>query len=51
MSILVAARSEVWVCGRSLAEILGSNSARPCLSVCLSVVSVAWSQVEVSVTS
>jgi len=32
--ILVAGRSEVWVCGRSLAEILGSNSARAWLSVC-----------------
>jgi hypothetical protein len=26
--VLVAARSEVWFCGLSLAEILGSNSAR-----------------------
>ena len=34
MPVLVAARSEVWVCDRSLAEILGSNSARAWRSGC-----------------
>ena len=34
MPVLVAARSEVWVCGRSFAEILSSNSARAWMSVC-----------------
>jgi len=32
--VLVAARSTVWVCGRSLPEILGLNSARAWSSVC-----------------
>jgi hypothetical protein len=44
----VAARSKAWVCGRSLAGIAGSNSARG--HGCLSVVSVVCCQVEVSAT-
>jgi hypothetical protein len=41
----VAARSKAWVCGRSSAEIVGSNPAG------LSVLSVVCCQVEVSATS
>jgi hypothetical protein len=44
--IPVAARSKAWVCGRSFAGIVGSNSAGG--TVCLSVVSVVCCQVEVS---
>jgi hypothetical protein len=31
VTIPVVARSKAWVCGRSLAEILGSNHTRACL--------------------
>jgi len=43
----VAARSKAWVCGHSLAGIVGSNSAGG-MDVCLSLVSVVRCQVEVS---
>jgi hypothetical protein len=49
MPVLVAARSKVWVCSHSLAEIVGSNPAGG--HRCLSVTSVACRQVEVFVTS
>jgi hypothetical protein len=42
----VAAHSKAWVCGRSLAGIAGSNPTGG--HGCLSVVSVACCQVEVS---
>ena len=45
----VAARSRAEVCGRSPAEIVGSNPTGR--DVCLSVVSVVCCQVEVSATS
>jgi len=45
----LAARSKSWVCGRSLAEIAGSNPTG--VYGCLSVVSVVCCQVEVSATS
>ena len=45
----VAARSKVWVCGRSLAGIAGSNPARG--PKCLPLVGVVCCQVEVSATS
>jgi hypothetical protein len=45
-AISVAARSKLWVCGRSLAGIAGSNSAG-CIDV-LSIVSVVCCEVEVS---
>ena len=45
----VAARSKAQVCGRSLAEIVGSNDTEG--HGCLSVVSVVCCQVEVSATS
>ena len=41
----MAARSKVWVCGRSLAGIAGFNPARG--HGCLSVVSIVCCQVEV----
>jgi len=44
----VVARSKAWVCGRSLAEIMGSNTAGD-MDVCL-LKSVVCRQVEVSVT-
>ena len=43
----MAARFQVWVCGRSLAGIVGSNPAGG-MDVCLSLVSVVCCQVEVS---
>jgi hypothetical protein len=46
MPIPVAARSKAWVCGRSLAGTVGSNSAGR--YGCLSLVSVVCCQVEVS---
>jgi hypothetical protein len=46
MPIPVAARSKVWVCGRSLAGIVGLNLAGG-MDVCLSVVSVVCCQLEV----
>ena len=45
----VAARSKTWVCGRSPAEIVGSNPIGG--HGCLSVVNFVCFQVEVSVTS
>jgi len=45
----VAARCQAWVCGRSAAENVGSNTTVG--HGCLSVVSVVCSQVEVSATS
>jgi len=45
----VAARSKTCVCGRSLAEIVGSNPHR--LHGCLSVVSVVCCRVEVCATN
>ena len=48
ISIPVAARSKAWVCGCSLAEIVGSNPAGGMDS--LSAVSVVCCQVEVSAT-
>ena len=45
----VAARSKAYVCGRSPAEIVGSNPTRG--HGCLSVVTVVCCQVEVSATS
>jgi len=45
----LAARSKVWVCGRSPAEIVGSDPTEG--HGCLSVVSVVCCQVEVSATS
>jgi hypothetical protein len=44
--IPVVARSKLWVCGRSLAGIMGSNPARG--RGCLSLVSVVCCQVEIS---
>ena len=44
--VLVAARSKAWVCGRSSAEIVGSNPTGG-----MSVMSVVCCQVEVSATS
>jgi hypothetical protein len=44
--IPAVARSKAWVCGRSLAGIVGSNPAGG--HGCLSLVSVVCSQVEVS---
>jgi hypothetical protein len=44
--IPVAARSKAWVCGRSLAGIVGSNPTGG--HGCLSLVSVVCCQVEVS---
>jgi len=41
----VAVRSKAWVCGHSLAEIVGSN---PAGGMNVSLVSVVWFQVEVS---
>jgi len=49
MPIPMAARSKAWVCGRSSAEIVGSNPTEG--HGCLSVVSVVYSLVEVSATS
>jgi len=46
MPISVAARSKAWVCGRSLAGIVGSNPA----GAWMSVLSVVRCQVEVSAT-
>jgi hypothetical protein len=43
MSAPVAARSKTWVCGRSFAEIVGSNTAR---GMGMSIVSVVCCQVE-----
>ena len=48
MWVPVAARSKALVCGRSLAEIVGSN---PTGGMDMSVVSVVCCQVEVSATS
>ena len=48
-SVPVAARSKARVCGRSPAEIGGSNSARG--HGCLSGVSIVCYQVEVSATN
>ena len=48
-SVPVAARSKVWVCGRSSAEIVGSNLTGG--HGCPSVLSVVFCQVEVSATS
>ena len=47
-SFPVAARSKAWVCGRSPADIVGSNPTGG--HKCLSVVSVVCCQVEVCVT-
>ena len=47
--VLSGRRSKAWVCGRSPAEIVGSNPARG--NECLSVVCVVFGQVEVSATS
>jgi len=44
--IPVAMRSKAWVCGRSLAGVVGSNP--PGGHVCLSLVNVVCCQVEVS---
>ena len=49
LPIPVAARSEAWVCGRSLAGIAGSNPFEE--YGCLSLVTVVCCQVEVSATS
>jgi len=49
MSVPVAVRSKAWVCGRSLAGIVGSNPTAG--HRCLSVVSIMCCQIEVSVTS
>jgi len=46
--IPVATRSKAWVCGRSLAETAGSNPTGG--YGCLSIVTVACCQVEVSAT-
>jgi hypothetical protein len=46
----VAARSKVWVCRLSFAGTAGSNPTEG-MDVCLSVVIVAYCQVEVSATS
>jgi hypothetical protein len=46
--IPVAVRSKAWVCGRSLAGIVGSNPAKG--HGCLSLVSVVCCQVEVCAT-
>ena len=48
LPVPVAARSKTWVCGRSPAEIVGSNPTGG--HGCLSVVSVLCCQVEVSAT-
>ena len=48
MPVPVAARSKAWVCGRSPAEIVGSNPTWD-MDVCL--LSVVCCQVEVSATS
>ena len=47
IAVPVAARSKAWVCGRSPAEIVGSNAA----GAWMSVVSVVCCQVDVSATS
>ena len=47
LPIPVAVRSKVWVCGRSLARDAGSNFTE---YVIMSLVSVVWCQVQVSVT-
>ena len=47
-AVPVTARSKAWVCGRSPAEIVGSNPIGG--HGCLSVVSVVCCQVEVSAT-
>ena len=49
LPVPVAARSEAWVCGRSPAEIVGSNPVGG--RGFLSVVNVVCCQVEVSATS
>jgi len=49
LPVPVTARSKAWVCGRSLAAIVGSYPAGG--HKCLSVVSVLSCQVEVSATS
>ena len=45
MPIPVAARSKTWVCGRSLAAIVGSN---PAGGMAMSLVNVACCKVDVS---
>ena len=45
--IPVDARSKAWVCGSLLAGIAGSNPTEG-MSVCLSVVNIAFCQVETS---
>ena len=49
LTVPLAARSKTYVCGRSSAEIVGSNPIGG--HGCLSVVSVVCCQVEVSATS
>ena len=49
MPVRVVARSKAWVCGRSPADIVGSNPTG--WHGCFSVVIVVCCQVEVSVTS
>jgi len=49
MPVSEAARSKAWVCGRSSAEIVGSNPTGG--HGCLFVVNVVCCQVEVSATS
>jgi len=46
---MVAASSKAWVCGRSLAGVVGYHFAES-MSVCLSVVTVVCCQLEVSAT-
>ena len=48
LPVPVAARSKAWVCGRSPAEIVGSNPTGG--HGCVSVISVVCCQVEVSAT-
>ena len=47
--IPVAAQCKAWLCGRSLAGIVGSNPAGSWMDGCLSLVSVMCCQVEVSI--
>jgi hypothetical protein len=46
----MAARSKVYICGRSPAEIVGLNPIGECMDVCL-LLSVVCCQVEVCATS
>ena len=46
---MAAPPSKAWICGRSFAKIEGSNPAG-CMDMCVSLVSVVCSQVQISAT-